>query len=108
MFEVVERKIHGPLKSSSIIFQTKKHLLISEFTLWKNESGFVLVFGFDLYLIVSKKTIHERKCLATCAFIDYLVNKWHGEIILWTRFFHIMEVCTYMNCTLPFVDWHGI
>jgi hypothetical protein len=74
MFEVVERKIHGPLKSSSNISQTKRHLLISECTPQKNESGFVFVFRLDLYLIVSQKTIHERKGFTTYTFIDYLVN----------------------------------
>jgi hypothetical protein len=64
--------------------------------------------GFDLYLVVSRKTIHERKDLATCAFIDYLVNKWRGEIILWTSLVQIMEVRTYANRTLFFVDWNGI
>jgi hypothetical protein len=104
MFEVMERKRHGPLKISSSIFQTKKHISIRKFTPWTNESGFVLIFGFDLYLIVSRKTIHERKGLTTCTFIDYLVNKWHGEIILWIGFVHIMEVHTYANRTLLFVD----
>jgi hypothetical protein len=78
----MEIKQHGPLKRSSNIFQTKRHLLIRERTPWTDERGFVLVFGLDLYLIVSRKTIHERKGLATYAFIDYLINKWCGEIIL--------------------------
>jgi hypothetical protein len=82
--------------------------MISECTPWTNESGFVLVFEFDLYLIVSRKTIHELKILATCAFIDYMVNKWHGEIIFWEGLVQIMEVLTYANCTLFFIDWHGI
>jgi hypothetical protein len=51
----------------------------------------MLVFGFDLYLIVSRKTIHERKDLTTCTFIDNLVNEWGGEIILWTGLVQIME-----------------
>ena len=74
MFEVVERKRHGLLKSSSNIFQTKRHITISECTPWTDESGFVLVFELDLYLIVSRKTIHERKGFTTCAFIDYPIN----------------------------------
>jgi hypothetical protein len=104
----MERKRHGPLKFSSNIFHTKRHLPISERTPQTNERSFVLFFGFDLYMIVSQKTIHEIKGLANCAFIDYLVNKWHGEIILWTSLVQIMEVHTYTNRTLFFVDWHGI
>ena len=68
----------------------------------------MLVFGFDLYLTVSQETIHERKYLAAYAFIDNLVNKWGGEIILWISLVQIIEVCTYVNCTLLFVDWNGI
>jgi hypothetical protein len=75
VFEVMESKRHGPLKCSANIFQTKRHLLISECTPQTNESGFVLVFELDLYLIVSRKTIHEGKGLTTYAFIDNLVNK---------------------------------
>ena len=68
----------------------------------------MLVFKLDLYLIVSQKTIHERKGLATYAFIDYLDNKWRGEIVFWTSLVQIMEACTDANRTLFFVDWNGI
>lgn len=108
MFEIMERKIYGPLKGSSNIFQNKWHIMIRECTPWTNEFCFVLVFGFDLYLIISQKTIHEIKGLATCAFIDYLVNKWCGKIIFWTGLVQIMEVCTNANRTLFFVNRHRV
>jgi hypothetical protein len=108
VFEVVERKIHGPLKSSSDIFQTKRHLLIIECTPQTNERGFVLVFGLYIYLILSGKNIHERKDLAAYAFIKNLVDKWSGEIIIWIGLVQIMEICTYTNHTLLFFDWNGI
>ena len=53
MLEVMERKIHGLLKGRSNIFETKRHLTIRECTPWTDECRFVLVFGFDLYLVVS-------------------------------------------------------
>jgi hypothetical protein len=84
MLEIMERKRHGPLKGLSGIFETKGYLTIHECSPWKNECRFVLVFGFDLYLIISQKTIHETKGLATCTFIDYLVNEWCGKISFWT------------------------
>ena len=74
MIEIMESKRHGPLKGHSNIFETKRILMIRECTPWKNECHFVLVFGFDLYLIISQKNIHEIKGLTTYAFIDYLVN----------------------------------
>jgi hypothetical protein len=108
VFGIVERKIHGPLKSGSIILQAKRHFSISKCTPWTDKSCFMLVLGVDLYLIVSRETIHERKDLAAYAFIDNLVNKWGGEIILWKGLVQIMEVRTYVNRTLLFVDWNVI
>jgi hypothetical protein len=64
----------------------------------------MLVFGLNIYMIVSQKTIHERKYLTACAFIEDLVNEWGGEIILWTCLIQIMEVRTYANRSLFFVD----
>jgi hypothetical protein len=48
--------------------------------------------------------MYERNNLATYAFINYLVNKWCGEITLWKGLVQIMEVRTYANRTLFFVD----
>jgi hypothetical protein len=104
MLEIMERKIHGPLEGISSIFETKRHLTIGKCTPWTNECGFVLVFGLDLYLIISRKTIHERKGLATCTFINYLVNEWCGKIIVWTGLVQITEVRTYANHALFLVD----
>ena len=67
----------------------------------------MLVFGLNLYQVVSRKTIHERKYLTACTFIDDLVNEWGGEIILWTSLIQIMEVRTYTNRFLLFVDQVG-
>jgi hypothetical protein len=53
MLEVMERKIHGPLKCGSNIFETKRNFTICECTLWADECHFLLVFGFDLDLIIS-------------------------------------------------------
>jgi hypothetical protein len=72
VFEIVERKRHGLLKCSSNSFHTKRHIPISERTPWTDGSGFLLVFRIDLYLIVSRKTIHERKGFTTCALIDLI------------------------------------
>jgi hypothetical protein len=108
VFDIVERKIDGPLKGVSSILQAKMHLSISKCTPWRDKSCFMLVFRINLYLIVSQKTIHERKYLATCAFVENLVNERGGEIILWTGLVQIMKFCTYMNRSLFFVDWNGI
>jgi hypothetical protein len=100
--------MHGPLKSGSNILQAKRHLLIRKCTPWIDKSCFMFIFGINLYLIVSRKTIHERKYLTACTLIDNLVNERGGEIILWTGLVQILEVHTYVNCSLLFVDRNGI
>jgi hypothetical protein len=59
MSKVMERKIHGPLKSGSNIIQAKRNIMIRKCAPWTDKSCFMLVFGFDLNLIVSLKTIDE-------------------------------------------------
>jgi hypothetical protein len=108
MLEVMKRKRHGPLKGCPIISKTKRHLSIHECTPWTNKCHFVMVFRFDLYFIISQKTIHERKGLATCTFINDLVDERCGEIIFGTGLAQIMEVGTYMNHDLFFIDRHGV
>jgi hypothetical protein len=108
MLEIMESKRHGLLEGSSNIFETKRHLMIGKCTPWIDESYFVLVFKFDLYPIISRKTIHERKILTTDAFINYLVNEWCGKIIFWIGFVQITKICTYTNCALFHVDRHRI
>jgi hypothetical protein len=90
----MERKRDGPLKSGSNILQSKRHLPIKKCTPWIDKSCFMLVFGLNLYLIVSRKTIHERKYFTAYALIDNLVNEWGGEIILWRGLVQITEVHT--------------
>jgi hypothetical protein len=108
MLEVMERKRHGLLKGGSIIFENKRHLTIRECTPWTDECCFVLVFGFDLDLVISRKIVHEREGLTTHTFINYLVDEWCGKIIFGTELVQITEVCTYTNCALFFIDRHGV
>jgi hypothetical protein len=108
MFEVVKCKRHGPLESGSSILEAKRHLTIGECTPRTNECLFVLVFRFDLDLIISRKTIHEQKGFTTGTFINDLVNEWGWKIIFWTCLVQIMEIGTYTNRALFFIDRHGV
>ena len=58
-FYVVKSKVHGSLKGSPSIFQSKGHFSIRECTPRENETSFMLVFRFDLDLIVAGETIHK-------------------------------------------------
>jgi hypothetical protein len=108
MFEVVKHKRHGPLESGSNILETKRHFSTGECTPWTNECRFVLVLRFDLDLIISSKTIHERKGFTTGAFINDLIDEWGWIIIFWTCLIQITEIGTYTNRALFFIDRHGV
>jgi hypothetical protein len=108
MLEIVKGKRHGLLECGSSIFKTKGHLAICECTPRTNECHFVLVFGFDLDLIVSRKIIHERKGFATSTFINDLVDELCWKIIFGTCLVQITEIGTYTNSALFFIDRHRV
>ena len=64
---------------------------------WReHEHGLILVLRLNLYLIISRKVIHEGKNLTTHTLIKYLLNKWCGEIVLRTSTIQITEISTYV------------
>ena len=68
----------------------------------------MLVLGFDLYLIVSGKSIHKGKYLTPGTLIQNLINKWCGEIVLRTCMIQIMEISTYADRSLLLINWNGV
>jgi hypothetical protein len=108
MLEIMKRKRHGLLECGSSIFKTKRHLTICECTPRTNEGRFVLVFRFDLDLIISLKTFDERKDFATNTFINDLVDDWCWKIIFGTCLVQITEIDTYTNRALFFIDQHRV
>ena len=89
-FNVMKGKVHGSLKGCPYIFQSKGHFSIRECTPRTNES-FMLVFRFDLDLIVDGETIHKREHLTPRTCIYDLVNKWCGVIVLRTGFIEVSK-----------------
>jgi hypothetical protein len=69
-----------------------------------NKIHVMLVLGLDLNFIVHGKTIHERKYLTTCTFIDNLVNKWGWKIFFRESFVQVTKLHTYVDHTLHIVD----
>jgi hypothetical protein len=108
MLEIMNNERHGPLESGANIFKTKRHLTICECTPRTNECHFVLVLGFDLDLIISQKIVHEIKGFATSTFINDLVDERCWKIIFGTFLVQIMEIGTYTNRAIFFIDWHRI
>ena len=58
-FNVMKEKIHFLLKGCPYIFQSKGHFLVHEGTSRIDKSCFVLVFWFNLDLIIPGETIHK-------------------------------------------------
>ena len=56
---IMECVRHGPLESGSNIFKDEGHFLVIEGTPRINESSVMLIFRFDLDLVVAKESIHE-------------------------------------------------
>ena len=64
----------------------------------------MLVFRFDLDLIVARETIHKRKHLTSHTCIYDLVNKWCGVVVLRTGFIEVSKVSTNANSPLLFIN----
>ena len=103
-FYVMKSKVHGSLKGCPCIFQSKGNFSIRKCTPRANESSFMLVFRFDLDLIVAGETIHKREHLTPRTCIYDLVNKWCGVIVLRLGFIEVSKVCTNMNSPLLFIN----
>ena len=73
---------HGLLKGFSSIFKVKGHLSICECSPRVDKSCFMLIFQFDMNLIVTGEPIHEGEYLISNTIIDDLINEWCWVIFL--------------------------
>ena len=62
----------------------------------------MLVFRFDLDLIVAGETIHKRKHFTPRTCIYDLVNEWCGVTVLRIGFIEVSKICTNANSPLLF------
>jgi hypothetical protein len=53
VFEIMKRESHGSLEGFSGIFQVKRHFLVCKRAPRTYESHLMLVFGFDLDLVIA-------------------------------------------------------
>ena len=101
-------KGHSPLKCCSDIFKAKGHLQVRKSTPRTNESSLMLALGFDLNLIISRKSIHKGENFASYTLIQNLVNKWCGKIILRTGSIQISKISAYSDRPLLLFYWNGV
>ena len=112
-FEIIKDQGHGPLKSSSTILKAKRDFLICKSSPRTNKCSFMLILGFDLNLIISRKTVHEAEYLASRTLIQNLIDKWCGKIILGQALFksrksvHIWIVPCFLSIGMGF-ETHSI
>ena len=95
----MEVEHHGPLKSGSNIFKDKWNNLIRKFSPGSCESSLVLVLFLDLNLVITRKTIHERKDFVVGTCINDLVSEHSVEFLFGTCQIEVTEVSTGMNGT---------
>ena len=107
-FEIMEDEGHSPLKSGSDIFKVKRNLSICKGSPRKNKGSLMLVLRFNLYVIVSEKSVHKIKYLASCTLIQNLINKWCGKIILRTCMIQVMKISAYTDRSLFLIHQNGI
>ena len=100
MDEVDETVCHGMLEGGSCILQTKANYLIHECAPWGCECSLVMIFFLDLDLVISKKSVQERKDLMSGACIENMIDEGCLEVVFGTCAIHIMEVCANMDGTL--------
>ena len=60
----------------------------------------MLVLGFNLNLIIPRKSIHKGEHLVTRTLIQNMIYKWCGEVILRTGTIQIMEISAYADHSL--------
>ena len=85
-FNVMKGKFYCPLKGFPNIFQSKGHFLVREGTPRTNERCFMLVFRFNMNLIIPIETIHKRKDFSPYTSINDMINEGHGIVVLGTHF----------------------
>ena len=107
-FEIVEDQRHSPLKSGSGFFKAEGHLSICKGTPRKNKSSLMLVLMFDSYLILSGKSVHKRKHLASCTLIQNLIDKWCGKIIFRTGTIQVTEISAYVDRSLLLINQNRV
>ena len=107
-FEIMEDQGHSPLKSGFGVFKAERHLSICKGTPRTNKGSLMLVLGFDIYLVVSKKDVHKGEYLASRTLIQNLINKWCGKIILRTGTIQVTEICAYTDRSLFLINRNRI
>ena len=102
--DVMESIRHSPLEGGSNIFEAERHFLIGEGAPRADESCFVLIFGFDLDLVIPRESIHKGEDFISRTVIQYLINERHGKVVFRTCLVQISKISANMNFAFLLVD----
>lgn len=108
VFNVMEIIQHFSLKIFPNILKAKKELFICKSPPWIDKGCPILISGRNVYLVVTRTIIHKGKYFTPSTFIDDLVYKRSGVVILWTGMIKVMVINTYLNGALLFSYWYDI
>jgi hypothetical protein len=96
------------LKGGSSVFNAKGNLFGHKYSPRKNKIHLTLVLKADLYLVITRKTVHKIENINSCALVKDLIDEQCREVMLRKIFIQIMEIHAYMNRDLFLVDWYGV
>ena len=83
---------HGPLKICSRIIKTKRKFVVRKCATRKNKCSLMLIGWFNNDLILTKKTIHKGKILASDVVVNNMVSEKCWIIIFWTCSVQVLVV----------------
>jgi hypothetical protein len=73
--------LHAPLIGGSGVLEPEGHCHVAVHPMWGDERCLVFVFDFQLYLVISRVGVKERKALAPRGRIDDLVDSKQWEVV---------------------------
>ena len=108
VLNVVECIRHHSLKCGPNILKAKRELFICKSPPWTDKGGLILISRCNSYLVITRKTIHKGKDLTPSTFIDDLIYKRGGIIILWIGMIKVTVINTDSNGALFLSHRHDI
>jgi hypothetical protein len=81
VLKIMKHEIHGMLKGFSDIFMAERHIPVCKSSPRKNKCRLVLILRFNLNLIISLKSFHERKYFSSHTLIENLIDERCGGVL---------------------------
>lgn len=106
--DIMESVRHCSLKCGPSILKANRELLIGESTPKTDKCGLVLINQKNMDLVVPRKPVHKRKYLTRSTFVNDLVNKRSGIVILRASAVDITVIHTDTNNTLLLIYRNNI